>query len=118
MTGERIGERGAICARSERLERDLHALPIRALERQLRWPDAVHDAEAIEHLGNKQVVECKRSEAGRVVVGCERTDTVEDVRDRHAGDRNELGADQPEVPGLVHDEDAVAELVEPQRVGV
>ena len=79
--------------------------------------DAVHDSEAVEHLGGEQVVRRQPAKVRRVVARDERLDELEHALDRNALDRDETVPDERSV-GRVDDMHAVGEVVEAHGVEV
>ena len=109
-----VRERRRVLAGGDRLQRDVDARPVRLLERELGRPDAVDDAEPVEHLGRERVVGEEPSERAVVVVGHDRPHAFGDLVVRHPVDRREPCALQAMLPALVDDVRPVGELVQPQ----
>ena len=72
--------------------------------------------QTFEHLGNEREVRREPSDVGRIVMGHERADELEDTPERRTVDRNKAAADDTKIACFVDDEDPVREVVEPQRI--
>ena len=94
MAEERIRERGRVLRRGNGRQRDVDALAVGLLERELGRFDAVRDSEAVEHLGGEQVVRRQPAEVRGVVARDQRLDELEHPLDRHALDRDETVPDE------------------------
>ena len=114
---ERVGERRDVSPRRDRRQRDICTTTVGLLEREPRGTGLCGDSEPGENLGREQEVRREPEDVRGIVAGRERPNELEHPVDRGPLDRDEATAHKVLVL-RVHDEHAVRELVETQRIEV